>query len=60
MTKKKEVGLLERESECAVSVKIIYKNVLLMLRHMFKLLASLQKEPVLPPAKVIRGMIDDT
>jgi hypothetical protein len=41
--KKKEVGLLEKESECTASVKIIYKNVLSMLRHMFKLLASLKK-----------------
>ena len=56
----KEVGLLEKESECAVAVKIIYNNVLSMLCHMFKLLASLQKQPVLPPAEIIRGMIDNT
>ena len=56
----KEVGLLEKESECAVAVKIIYNNVLSMLCHMFKLLASLQKQLVLPLAEVITGMIDNT
>jgi hypothetical protein len=30
-----------------------------MLCHMFSLLASLQKQPFLPPAEVIIGMIDN-